>query len=500
MTEPTSPSKSTLVDSGIAGLDDILYGGLTPRSLYLVEGNPGSGKTTLGLQYLLAGRARGERGLYVTLSESPEELHGSAAGHGWSLEGIDVLELASGNEQLKGDARYTMFHPSEVELTETTRGLLERAEKIRPPRLVFDSLSELRLLAQNPLRFRRQILAFKQFFARQDCTVLLLDDKSDEGADMHLYSIAHGVISLERYAPDYGPLRRRLQIPKLRGRQFREGYHDFRIRQGGLEVFPRLVAAEHSTSYPREAVNSGLAALDAMLGGGLARGTSTLVLGPAGTGKSSLATQYARAAALRGDRAAIFLFDEAIATFKERSAGLGMALDPLLNDGRLSLRQVNPAELSPGELYHVVRQAVDRDQVRLVVIDNLNGYLNAMPQEKLLTIHLHEMLSYLGHRGVTTILIMAQHGLVGAEPSAPIDTSYLADTVILLRFFEAAGEVRQAISVIKKRTGPHERTIRELSFHKNGLTVGEPLREFQGVLTGAPTLVREGPATKKAER
>lgn len=500
MTERTSPSPSTLVETGIAGLDDILHGGLTPRCLYLIDGNPGSGKTTLGLQFLLAGRTIGEGGLYVTLSETPEELRGAAAGHGWSLDGIELFELLPGDESLKPDARYTMFHPSEVELTETTRALLQRAEKLCPARLVFDSLSELRLLAQNPLRFRRQILALKQFFVRRQCTVLLLDDKSDEGIDMHLQSIAHGVISLERFAPEYGPLRRRLQVPKLRGRQFREGYHDFRIRQGGLEVFPRLVAAEHHTGYVRESVGSGIAALDTMLGGGLARGSSTLLLGAAGTGKSSLATQYACAAALRGERAAMFLFDEAVATFMERSAGLGMDLNPLIEDGRLSLREVNPAELSPGELSHLVRQAVDRDKIRLVVIDNLNGYLNAMPNEKLLTLHLHEMLAYLGHQGVTTILIMAQHGLLSGNADAPVDTSYLADAVILLRFFEARGEVRQAISVIKKRTGAHERSIRELHFDKKGLSVGEPLRNFQGVLTGSPTLVDGAQGAAKAER
>jgi circadian clock protein KaiC len=478
-----------LVATGVEGLDDILRGGLTANRLYLVEGNPGSGKTTLALQFLLAGVQRGERCLFVTLSESEEELRATALSHGWSLEGIEVAEIIASEESLKPDARYTMFHPSEVELGETTKKVLAEVERVEPTRMVFDSLSEMRLLAQNPLRYRRQILALKQSLSRQRCTVLIVDDRTGSERDEHLHSIAHGVISLERQTQEYGTMRRRLQVAKMRGRAFREGYHDFVIRRGGVEAYPRLVAAEHLTAYSREAIKSGLAALDTLLGGGLARGTSTLVTGPAGTGKSTLASQYAVSVAAKGDQAAIYLFDESVATFRERSAGLGMDVGPLLESGRLNILQVDPAELSPGEFAHLVRRSVVRDKSQLVVIDSLNGYMNAMPSEQFLTLHLHELLTYLGQRGVTTLLLLAQHGLVGSGLEGPVDASYLADTVLLLRYFEAMGEIRQAISVIKKRTGKHERTIRELRFGEKGITVGEPLREFQGIMTGSPQII-----------
>ena len=484
----TTGGRPDLVDTGVSGLDDILRGGLAANRLYLIGGDPGSGKTTVALQFLLAGVRRGERCMFVALSETEEELQATAESHGWSLEGIDVVALSATEATLTADSRYTMFHPSEVELAETVKAVFAEAERLKPARLVFDSLSELRLLAENPLRFRRQVLAIKQYFARQRCTVLLITDRSNQDFDTELQSIAHGVINIERRSSDYGAMRRRMQVVKMRGRDFRGGYHDVLIRTGGVEMFPRLVSAEHRNGRTREAILSGLDPLDTLLGEGLARGTSTLILGPAGTGKSSLATHYAIAAARRGERSLLFLFDESVTTFVERSAGLGMDVAALIADGSLRLQEVDPAELSPGVFAHGVRRAVEEEGVRLVVIDSLNGYLHAMPNERFLTLHLHELLGYLGGKGVTTLMLMAQHGLIGTTMQVPVDASYLADTVLLLRYFEAAGEVRQAISVIKKRTGRHERMIRELRL-VDGIAVGEPLRDFQGVLNGTPEFV-----------
>ena len=489
MNETVTASKPDLVATGIAGFDDIIGGGFTRNRLYLVEGNPGSGKTTLALQYLLEGARLGERGLYITLSETAEELRAGAESHGWSLDNVDLVELIPSDDSLTPDSQYTMFHPSEVELAETTKAVLAEVERINPARVVFDSLSEMRLLAQNSLRYRRQILALKQFFIGRQCTVLLLDDRTAEVADLQLQSIAHGVVSLEQLAPEYGAERRRLCIQKMRGRRYRGGFHDFRIVQGGLSVYPRLVAAEHHEAFEDMVIASDVPELDALLGGGLDRGTSALVLGPAGVGKSTLAIQYALAAAHRGETATLFAFDESIKTMLLRSAGIGMDLDQQIAAGLIHVHQVDPAELSPGEFVQVVRQSVEQDGSRVLIIDSLNGYINAMPEERYLLIQLHELFTYLGQQGVTTFLLVAQHGLVGHDMPSPVDASYLADTVILLRYFEARGEVRQAISVMKKRSGKHERTIRELRIDQRGLHVGAPLSVFQGVLNGTPEYI-----------
>jgi circadian clock protein KaiC len=473
-------------------LDDILGGGFAPNRLYLVEGDPGAGKTTLALQFLLEGARAGERGLYVTLSETKEELDEVARSHGWSLDPLTVCELIPSEESLLPDAQTRMFHPSEVELSETTRAVLAEVERIKPTRVVFDSLSEMRLLAQNPLRYRRQILGLKQFFAGRQCTVLLLDDRTSEVNDLHLQSLAHGVVTLEQLAPEYGAERRRLRVVKMRGKLFRGGFHDFTIIRGGLEVYPRLVAAEHRRPFEPGQLKSGVAALDALLGGGLDRGTSALLMGPTGSGKSSIATQYAVAAAEAGERAVVFTFDESLTTLYARSAGLGMDLRGHVEAGRVRVHQVDPAEMSPGEFAHRVRQSVEEDGARVVVIDSLNGYLNAMPEERFLTIQLHELLTYLGQQGVVTFLVVAQHGLMGVNMRAPVDASYLADSVILLRYFEARGKIRRAVSVVKKRSGAHEDTLREMRLGPDGIWVGEPLADFHGVLTGLPELLGPG--------
>lgn len=487
---PASPVRPC-VSTGIEGLDDILHGGLVPHRMYLLEGDPGAGKTTLALQFMIQGAKQGESCLYVTLSEGEAELRHSARSHGWDLEGITILELIASEEALRPDTAYTMYRPSEVELGETTKAILAEAARIQPARVVLDSLSELRLLAENPLRYRRQILALKHHFSRQDCTVLLIDDRTGGERDTHLHSLAQGVIGLDRVTPIYGTMRRRLEVSKMRAQPFREGYHDYIIQRGGLRVFPRLVAAEHGQTFLRDVASSEIAPLNALLGGGLARGTSTLIIGAAGTGKTSVATQFAWSAARRGECATMFLFDESPETFRERSIGLGMDPEPLLRDGTLQIRRVDPAELSPGEFAHSVRRAVDEDGCRLIVIDSLNGYMNAMPSERFLTLHLHELLRYLGKRGVVSILVLTHHGLVGGASHVPVEASYLADTVIMLRYFESLGEVRQAISVIKKRTGNHERSIRELRLD-SGIRIGEPVRDVQGVLSGAFHLVDRG--------
>lgn len=486
MTTPPTPSPDARDATGIAGLDDILGGGLTPNRLYLVEGVPGSGKTTLAMQFLLEGVRRGEPALYVTLSETVEELRGVADSHGWSLDGLTVRELVPSEDSLRPDDQYTMFHPSEIELGETTRTILADVERLKPVRVVFDSLSELRLLAGNPLRYRRQILALKQFFGGRSCTVVLLDDMTSADHDLQVQSIAHGVVLLEQLNPDYGAERRRLRVVKFRGARFRGGYHDYVIRRGGLEVFPRLVASEHKPPPRFEQLASGLAELDTLLGGGVERGTSTLIVGAAGTGKSSVAAQFVAAAAARGQHAAMFIFDESANTLLTRAAGLGIDLATHVTAGRVTIQQVDPAELSPGELTHDIRRAVEERKAVLVVVDSLNGYLNAMPEERFLIAQLHELLTYLGQAGVATLLISAHQGLIGSNMTSVVDASYLADAVLLMRYFEARGSVRQAISVMKKRGGAHERTIREFSMEGGRVRIGAPLKDFRGVLTGVP--------------
>jgi circadian clock protein KaiC len=471
--------------TGVEGLDDVLGGGITANRLYLLEGTPGTGKTTFSLQFLLEGARRGEAGLYVTLSETEAELRAVARTHGWSLDQLSIFELVP-EAGLDPEQEQTLLHPSEVELGETVRGVMERVEALKPKRVVLDSLSELRLLAQNPLRYRRQILALKHFFSSRDCTVLVLDDRTSEPGDLQLHSIAHGVISLDQTATGFGAERRQLRIVKMRGIKYSGGYHDMSINTGGVCVYPRLIASEHPGDVESHMFATGVDGLDALLGGGLVAGTTTLLSGPAGVGKTTASVRCMVSALERGERAAFFLFDERLPTLLVRSAALRMDLRPHMEAGRLRIRQIDPAELSPGEFATSVRNAVEVDGAKVVVVDSLNAYLQAMPEDRHLTLQMHELLSYLGQRGVVTLMILGQHGLVG-DIRSDVDLSYLADTVLLLRYFEADGEVRKAISVVKTRTSDHERTIREFRVGPGGLTIGSPLRSLQGILTGVPT-------------
>jgi circadian clock protein KaiC len=474
--------------TGCAGLDDIVDGGLDRNRMYLVEGRPGSGKTTIAMQFLLEGARRNERVLYVSMAETQRELELVAQRHGWSLDGVEIFELIPAESALDSERELTVLHPAEVDLIDTTRSIFERVAAVQAVRVVIDSLSELRLLAQDALRYRRQVLALKHFFAQRSCTVLLLDDQTASLPDLQLHSIVHGVILLEQLSIDYGAQRRRLSIPKMRGIAFRGGFHDFSIERGGLRVYPRLVAAEHHKEFKSDQVPSGSPELDELLGGGLERGTNVLLLGAAGVGKSSLALTYAVAATRRGEHAVFYAFDEGRGTLEGRARTIGLDIAPEIRSGHLRFQQIDPAEMSPGEFAANVRGSVERDGAQVIVIDSLNGYLNAMPDGRFLVLQMHELLAYLNQQGVLTILVLAQHGLVGPM-NTPIDISYLSDAVLMLRYFEFGGEVRRALSVVKKRSGHHEHKIREFRLTPNGIALGPPLTKFHGVFSGTPTYV-----------
>ena len=498
MPASTAPaSESPVVITGVPGLDEVLRGGLPSQRIYLVEGDPGSGKTTLALQFLLEGVRRGEQVLYIAFSESRAEIEAVAASHGWDLNGVRIAEMAVARDK-PDESHYTMFHPSEVEFSETTQRILNAVEAAKPARLVLDSMTELRLLAQDPLHYRRQVAATKEFLAARPCTVLLLDDRMGGQGETHLQSVAHGVIALEQLSPEYGAERRRLRVVKLRGVKYSGGYHDFAIRRGGLQIFPRMVAREHRHERAREQVISGVAALDELTGGGFPAGSSTLLIGPAGSGKSTFATQYALTAARRGENAALFIFDESMETLLARSRGVGLDLTEYVTRGLITVQHIDPGEMSPGEFAYLVRAEVERRDCRVVIIDSLNGYLNAAPAERFLAIQLHELLMYLGYRGVLSFLVVGQVGMTGSTDT-PVETSYLADNVVIFRYFEALGEVRQALSIMKKRGGSHERTIREIQLTSGGLRVGPPLRQFQGVLTSVPQLIGELSAERREQ-
>jgi circadian clock protein KaiC len=486
MEPETEPAKAR---TGVPGLDTILDGGLAAGHVFLLEGNPGTGKTTIALKFLLEGVKAGQRGLYITLSETEQELRTSASSHGWTIdESIEIFELVPPESLLDTEQHQSLLYSSDLELGETTKLIFQAFERVRPNRVVLDSLSEIRLLAQSSLRYRRQILVLKHYFARQGATVLLLDDMTSEQLDKTVHSVVHGVVHLDELAPNYGAERRRVRITKYRGQAYRGGYHDFAIRHGGVLVFPRLVAAEHRTPFSRHVLTTDIPEFDALLGGGVEQGSSAVIIGPSGTGKSTVAIQFAVAAIARGETAAIFVFDEELGLLFRRTRSMGFDLEALRDRGSLLIEQVDAAEMSPGEFTVRVRERVDTAQVKTVVIDSLNGYQAAMPEEKALTLHIHELLQYLNRQGASTFLTVAQHGLID-NIQASVDVTYLADTVILLRYFEAAGRVKRAVSVIKKRTGEHEDTIREFRIGPRGLSMGEPVTGFQGVLRGVPVLI-----------
>jgi circadian clock protein KaiC len=491
---PNLPTDSR-VTTGCAGLDNILNGGFPKGRIYLIEGDPGAGKTTLALQFVSHGVSKGERGLFITLSESRTDLAHSARSHGISLDNIEIVELLPDEDDLLPEQQYTVFHPAEVELNDRMQRIVKEIQRVRPDRLVIDALSELRMLAKDPLRYRRQILSLKDFLSDQKCTVLLLDDRTSRGSDLQLHSVVQGVICMNRVSREYGKTCRQIEISKLRGSAYREGFHDYAIVTGGVVVYPRLVAADTRNEQPPEIVSSGIPELDSLTGGGLDRGTSTLLIGPAGCGKTSIAVQWAATAAKRGECCAMFTFEEAPRTLITRAAGLGIDIRPSIENKSISIQRIDPAELTPGELVASVQHQVEQGNARLVVLDSLNGYLQSMPGEKFLAVHLHELLAYLGNRGVLTLMILAQAGNMGQTLQSAVDVSYLADNILLLRYFESQGELRQAISIVKRRSGNHEHTIRELKLTPGRIHIGRPLKEFQGVLTGTPTFL--GGVTKE---
>jgi len=487
MPQETIPSEITRCCSGCTGLDDVLGGGLPVGHVYLVEGEPGTGKTTVALQFVAEGLRLGEKTLYVTLSESRTELMAVARQHGLDVENLSILEVRPSEQDLKPEGQYTVFHPAEVELNDRVQAIMTEVDRQRPARLVIDALSEVRMLAKDPLRYRRQILSLKEY-APENCTVLLLDDRTSRYADLELHSIVHGVVSMSRVSREYGKTMRRLEVTKLRGSAFREGFHDYLIRSGGVVVFPRLVASEYAKGDSHfSSAASGIPELDLLAGGGLGRGTSTLLIGPAGCGKTTVALRYLTTAMERGEKVVAFIFEETVSTLLGRAAGLGMNLEQYLDSGLMTIEHLDPAEVSPGEFVDMVRRSVEEHGARAVLIDSLNGFLQAMTGEQFLALHLHELLTYLNNRGVLTLMVLAQMGLVGSAMQTPIDVSYLADNILVFRYFESRGEVRQAISMMKKRSGGHERSIRELRFLAGTIKVGDPLSNFQGILSGSPT-------------